>query len=299
MKSRDPIKVVAFEHLFKCANRLVELSSTPNSPHRLFYAKGIIVKILRQISSACLLLDPVPVPNHDLTISDPSSVAVISRSILESYLIWERIYIIPETDSEREYWYFAWALKTYYLRTSLPPPVPNALVDVQDPLTGQNVKVPASNSMQNMNDRVIELQEALKENNYCKSMIQRANSKKRKRINEQITKGWKASPSELLNNSLRLFHSTDMYSYLCAIAHLDHLEVKQLILSPDHQSKIAFAETPLTVVLVVLARICEQYPEVFPETKEIRDQDQNTQEWIKAYREVLDRHTNQVRLRPR
>ncbi len=52
---------------------------------------------------------------------------------------------------------------------------------------------------------------------------------------------------------------------------------------------MSFAEASLGTVISVLARLCEQYPIIFPNTKAIADADPNVNILIEAYKQVTHR----------
>jgi len=291
MKSLDPLKVQAFEVLFPYTFNLIDsVTTVPAPPDKLFFARGIPTRIIRQVCSVCRLEEPIPIPNGSgQTVTDPISVSVIARAVLESYLVWENIFISSTTEEEKEFWYFAWALKSFKLHTAQKPPLPNALTIQTDPKTGKPKQMKAIDVYNNMLERVDELQNSLKNNAHYKSIMYLPNKKDKSHYEEYAKNGWKVSPPFLLEKSMKYFHSRKIYDYLSATSHLDYIDVKQILLAKTHEEIKTIAEASLTVILVVLARLCEQYPLVFPEAGQKMKPDNTIQEWIEAYREITDK----------
>lgn len=287
MKSPDELKMYAFHVLFPCIAKLIEASVAPPHPHSLHYAKAIAIATFRQACSACALLHPVPVPlTRDITVSDPLSVNVIIRSILESYLAWEQMFIKPSDESEREFWYFAWALKSLKVKTSQAPRLPDVETAQKDDKTGNKKMVKAIDVYNNMLKNIEELQTALKNNPFYKTAIVSGDKKREDRFKKYAEEGWETKPSFLLEQSMPGLHKRKIYDHLSRAAHLDHIDVKQVVYSQTHEEIISFAELSLSVLNQVLARFCEQYPILFPATKSIADEDADVQMWIKAFREA-------------
>jgi len=287
MQSKDPQKVEAFDHLFKCLMALFDqMPGVPDHPHRMFYAKAIPIKIVRQVATVCHMQNPIPFPFHpESTVTDPISIEVVIRSVLESYLIWEQIFVVAQTEEEKEFWYFAWALKSLKLRISLDPPLPEEQVVVSThPLTGKKGTMKAKDVHANMTERVAELKDALVKNTFFISVTKGADKKRSDRFVSYVNNGWTMSPSALFENSMGNLHSKKVYDFLAASAHLDHVEVKQIIKMRTHEELSSCAEVALSVLLHVLAKLCDQIPTVFPKTKRtFDDQSVKTLAWIKAY----------------
>lgn len=229
--------------------------------------------------------NPIPFPfQTGRTITDPCSIEVVVRSILESYLVWEQIFITASTEEEKEFWYFAWALKSLKLRASFDPPLPDEQVPQTDPLTGARITKKAKDVHSNLQERVAELQEALKKNTFYQSVVAGDDKKRRDRFIGYATNGWVLSPSALLETSMKNLHSKKVYDFMAASAHLDHVEVKQILKFTTHEELISLTEIANTVLLHILAKLCDQLPLVFAETKNTLDaQSAQTIVWIKAY----------------
>lgn len=290
MKSADPLKRQAFQVLFPCLAKIIEASVAPPHPHSLHYAKAIAIALFRQICSACALLDPVRVPmTRQSTVSDPLSINVIVRSILESYLAWEQMFIKPTSEAEREFWYFAWALKSLKFKASQEPPMPELDTVQTDNKTGNQRMMKAKDVRANMQLRIQELQKALKDNAFYKSAITSSDKSRQDRFKKYVEGGWETKPDYLLEQSMPNLHRLKVYGHLSRAAHLDHVDVKQVVYSKTHEEIMSFAEASLGVVNTILARLCEQYPIIFPKTKAITDQDPNVKILIDAYKQVTHR----------
>jgi len=292
MNSNDPLKREAFDVLFPCLWKLLEATPTiPRHPNKLFYGKGIVVTITREICSICALLNPLPVPTvTGSTVTDPVSISVIARTILEAYLVWEQIFILPDDEEQKEYWYLTWALKSLKLHTQTPPTVPDLELDQEDPDGGGIKKMKAIDVYNNIVKVSQDLETQIRDNAYFKIVMGSGDVTTRGRYQGHARDGWKASPEFLLKRSMKYFHSSKIYDLLSAASHIDHLSVRQLVMSLTSQEKKQYAESSLLVVLVVIARLCEQFPLVFPSpAASTIVNDPNVQKWIGAYREVADR----------
>jgi len=290
MKSADPLKEQAFEVLFPCLAKIIEASSAPPHPNPLHDAKAVVIAMFRQICSVSLLLNPVPVPlTHQSTISDPISVNAIVRTILESYLMWEQMFITAQKDEDKEFWYFVWVLKSLKLKTISPPVLPEQKTAQRDEATGGVRMVKAKDVYQNMLRNIADLQTALRANGLYKSVQASGNAKRINIFNSHVENGWKVSAEHLIKTSMPAFHADKIYDHLSGAVHLGHVDARQVVYSKTHEEIMSFAELALTVVNVVLARLCEQYPMVFPTTAPIVSADTNVQAFIGAYREATHR----------
>lgn len=225
---------------------------------------------------------------ESVKVTDPISVSVIARSILESYVVWERIFIVSKDDDEKQFWYLAWALKSLKLRTELPPPVPDMELDQEDPKTHNIVKMKAIDVYNNMKALVKELETLLAANPYYKRVMDSGDKTTKDKVQDAARNGWKTSPEFLVKQSMKYLHTSNTHAFLNATAHLDHIDIRQIVMSVTHEEKKQYAETALTVILVVMARLCEQFPLVFPESLPVTQKDA-IQAWIQAYKEVADR----------
>lgn len=194
---------------------------------------------------------------RQVTVSDPISVNVIVRSILESYLAWEQMFIKPATEAEREFWYFAWALKSLKFKASQEPPMPELETAQKDDKTGKNRMMKAKDVRANMFLRIEELQTALKGNTFFKSVMASGQKSRQDRFKKYVEEGWETKPDYLLEQSMPNLHRLKIYGHLLRAAHLDHVDVKQVVYSKTHEEIMLFAEVSLGVVNTVLARLCE------------------------------------------
>jgi len=287
MKSLDPQKNEAFSHLFPCVMKMLDaITEVKDHPNRLYYAWAITKTIVRKVASVSHLLQPIPIPLNKQgdALSDPISVQVIVRSILEAYLIWEKIFIMPDDEDEKEFWYFAWALKSLRSRAEMELPLPDEELPQIDPKTGEKTTMKAKDAKENMKENVVKLQEELQKNAWYQAVMSSDAPGDFKRYLKRCTKGgWKTKPSELLQHSMPYHHSKGMYAFMSATAHLDHMDVKQTTKAQGHEEIIEYAELSLHVLLSVLARLCIHLPDVFPHLLPIAQTlPQKTVMWIAA-----------------
>lgn len=267
MQSQDSQKNEAFSHLFPCVMKMLNsISEVKDHSDRLYYASAIVKVIVRKVASVSSLLKPLPIPLdvNNGVFSDPLSVNVVVRSMLEAYLVWEKIFVIAETEAEKEFWYFAWVLKSLKPRTEMELPLPEEELKQVDPKTGKPIK--AKDAQENMKKNVVLLQEALQKNVWYQEVISSdAADNFKKDLKKYAKSGWKTSPSELLSASMPYHHLKRMYAFMSATAHLDHMDVLQTTKAQGHEKIIEHAELSLHILLSVLARLCIHLPDVFPE----------------------------------
>lgn len=262
MQSLDSQKNEAFSHLFPCVIRMLDqIKEVKDHPNREYYSWAIVKIIIRKVASASILLQPVPLPldKKGQTISDPLSVAVIVRSILEAYLIWEKIFILAESAEEKEFWYFAWALQSLKPRTEITLPLPEEETEHVDPKTGRIIKMKAKDAQENIRKNVHELHESLRKNTWYLS-----NVGNKPYLKGYVENGWKMSTKKLLEKSMPSCRNQQMYEFSSATAHLDHMDVLQTTKAHGHEKIIEYAELSLNMLLSVLARLCIHLPDVFP-----------------------------------
>lgn len=269
MQSLDPQKNEAFTHLFSCVMEMLDnITEVKDHPDRMYYAWAIVKTIVRKVASISFLLQEIPIPleGDKRLVSDPISVSVLVRSMLEAYLVWEKIYIVSEKDDEKEFWYFAWALQSLRPRAKMELPLPEEEVPSIDPKSGKVVMMKAKDVQENTKKIVAELTKSLEDNPWFKEVIENEETspERKKYLKQCVKKGWETKPSRLLQESMPYSRSSQIYAFMAASAHLDHMDVKQTTKAQGHKEIIQHAELSLNVVLSILARLCVHLPEVFP-----------------------------------
>lgn len=291
IQSSDPHKREAFTLLFPCLRKMVDACPDTNPVRPLFYAKGLPIKIFRQTCSVCAILGRVPVPHYEPeTIGDPDSIQVLTRSILESYLIFHHLFIAPQSEAEREFWWFTWALKSIVSRSEMMNSRSAVLPTVQyDEKAGKRIVKTGSEVRDNMRKNAEEIREILRANAYYKHHVLLPDKKLQKRFRKWAEDGWKSSPTQQLRDAnMKHFTTWDIYGFLSSSAHTDHISVKQTLLTRTRDEQIAFAEASLHVILIVVGRLCLELPIVFPEVRPIITENAEALRYALTYKSISE-----------
>lgn len=291
MQSSDPQKREAFSVLFPCFRKMVDACPDSNPVNPLGYAKVIPVRIFRQTCSVCGILGRVPVPLFEPeTMGDPDSIQVITRSILESYLIFNHLYIAPKTEAEKEFWWFTWVLKSLLSRSEKMNVISENLpVESYDEKTGERSFKSGKEVKKNMLRNADEIREVLKKNEFYKQHIYLPDKKIQKQFEKWVTEGWKSSPTQLIKEAgMKHFTAWNVYGAFSDSAHIDHISMKQLFLTRGNKEQVAFAEASLGILLIVIARVCLELPKVFPEVASIIGNDEKALIHALAYKKVSE-----------
>lgn len=84
-------------------------------------AEGLATKCYFHISTAFYLFNRTKIPENKIELVDGSSINVLTRSALETLLTFAYIYILPNTEEERDFTFQSWVIGDLLIRQDIAP----------------------------------------------------------------------------------------------------------------------------------------------------------------------------------
>jgi len=237
--------IMAFIHIGNLLQGTKNVFGTKN----LIYAEGLSQKILQHTLAVKQLISP-----YSLFIKGTpyqpriefSSIFVLVRAALETYLTLNHIYTTSENQLELEFRFHAWDLAGYLERLKYPAMSAESLLQ-------QSEETKASLLVKN----------EIENNPY----FMRLGDKLQKEVfkgNWRLSKGW----SELAVNAgfNKSFFDTN-YKFLCGYAHSGRLSVLQILQTKDVKDQESMSLGCVGTLMVVIAKHVYDYIELLPELK--------------------------------
>jgi len=215
--------------------------------------QGCAIKLFHHLGSLYYLSNGTSLPplmNHEISYIDVSSMIVILRSAFETYLAFNYVYVSPSSSDDRLFRYLIWDLGGLIDRQSF------AAVEPENVAKKESEKI-----------LVKHLQEKIINMSQYKTLS-------KAQMNAAINGDWKLGQSwaDLAEKSgidKGYFKST--YRYLCAYSHTGNLSIFQLSQLTSQEDKIEFADTWLSIGLVVMSHFICDYITVYPSAKKVLD----------------------------
>ena len=213
------------------------------------YAESIARKTFLHICSAYSLSKGIKVQlNNDSSIElmDYSSIAVLIRSALESYLTFNHIFISPENENEIQYRFDCWDLAGYIERKDFQAITEKSIVRKKE-----ESKLIESKLVQ------------IRSNPY----FLRLSTKEKKQIekgNWKINFNWGILAE---NAGFEKNYFKDFYSYLCSYAHTGRLSSLQIMQATDHKQQNDSGNMFLNFSLIILSKYIFDYVKLIPQLK--------------------------------
>lgn len=234
------------------------------------YAETIAKKTFAHIASAFALIKGVKVMLKDgsyVEFIDHSSIAILTRAALESYLTFNYLFISNKNTKEKEFRFRCWDLYGFIERKDF-----KAVGDI-------SVK------------RKAEEAEKIKE---TIALIRNFESFKNLTPKEQtrIEKGhWKlnnkwADLAEQSGFNREFF--IDTYSYLCSYAHTGRLSALQIMQAQTKEEQTELVKPLLGFLLIIISKFIIDYVDLIPETKPAFDADKNGKHIATIWKSVAE-----------
>ncbi len=260
-------KQIDYVNLMRLFIKVVEASkdTAVGNDERLLDAEALALKFFGHVSSAYYLYQGTALPSISTNFVDPSSVNVLARTALETFLVFHHVFVAPPTEEEKDFRYMSWLLAGYLERQIYP------------------AQSPQGRKMLEEEARLIPpLQARLRGNGYFKTLT----SKQQKNL---LEKGKWRIPSwteAALSAGLSQTVAEAFYSYLCEYAHAGNLAALQIRNARTLQSQRALCGATIGVLIVSIANMIRSYCEVFPKSQECLQQDQEGARLVQMWMDV-------------
>jgi hypothetical protein len=221
--------------------------------NRLLDAEGLGFKIFSHASAILYLSRSTNIPDSsiiNINFFDAASINVLGRAAIESFLVFQYIFINNNDSEHEDFHYLSWVLGGLIERQRLPAYSP------------QGKKV-----LENERKTILSLEPRLKTNKYFLKLTENQRT-------NLLTKGnWRLKTwSEVgLESGLSDSYAKAFYSYLCGYAHASNLSVLQLRQAKTTNAQMDLYEATIGYLLIALSKFIKSYIIVFPKAKSIYD----------------------------
>ena len=196
----------AYLELLKIFVQIVEASkgTGADADDRMLDAEGLALKFFAHASAAFHLYQGTILPQLGANFIDASSINVLGRAVLETFLVFHHIFVSPVSGEERDFRYMSWKLAGLIERQTLPAQSPK----------GEAMLLEEA-------QLIAPLQGKLKDNQYFKAL----NTGQQKELLEKGQWKFPSWKTMALAAGLSRTHAEAFYSYLCEYAHAGNLSV--------------------------------------------------------------------------
>jgi len=240
------------------------------SDDRVLDAEGLALKFVGHASAAYYLYKGIALPEIGANFVDPSSVNVLGRAALETFLVFHHVFVAPASEEERDFRYMSWLLAGLLERQTFP---------VQSPQGKEMLSTEAQ--------LIPPLQAKLRDNSCFKAL----KPGQQKDVLEKAK--WRPPWTKLgLAAGLSRTHAEAFYSYLCEHAHAGNLGIIQIRNVHTLKDQRALCNATIGLVIISIANMVKAYCEVFPNSQASLQQDQDgtnlTRMWIEIGATPID-----------
>jgi len=210
-------------------------------------AEGLAVKCFFHASSCLYLSRSTTLPDLAASFFDTASINVLARATLESYLVFNYIFIEPQTEEEKRFRYSAWLLSDLMEKQKFPTRSPQGKKILED----DDVTIKDMKSTITKNSFFLRLTEKQQ-----KALLDRGAW----RVKSWTEIGMSAGLSEI--------HAKSFYKHLCSYAHAGSLSVHQIRLSDTAPVQQKLYAATMTLVMITIAYFIRDYSKIFTRCQE-------------------------------
>lgn len=189
---------------------------------------------------------PVPYSTKGASFYDFSSVAVLTRAILETYLTMFEVFFEPKTEDEFEFNHALWLLSGFIIRVDYAPSDPT----LQDEVSKAKIEIQEMRSRLQKTRKYISLKPG-----------EQKDVLKGKRL-----RSWK-SVAKAAGFGEKTIQK--MYAYYSGHVHADGLSGTQIMTAQTRQDQVEHLETHMRVIMLVLSKMIMEYARKFTEAKNV------------------------------
>lgn len=213
--------------------------------NRLLDAEGLGFKIFSHAASVLYLYRSTSIPDSSITkisFFDTASINVLGRSALESFLVFQYVFVNNENEEHEDFHYLSWVLGGLIERQNLPVSSPQ----------GKMV-------LENERKIISSIEPRIKANKYFFELTDKQQSNL---LNKGIwrLKSW----SDIgLESGLSDTYAKAFYGYLCGYAHASNLSILQLREAKSAKIQKDLSSATIGYLLIALSKFIKSYTKVF------------------------------------
>lgn len=208
-------------------------------------AEGLLTKFFYHAASILYLSKSTTLKdilNLPISFFDPASINILARSAIETFLVFNYVFIEPKSEKEKDFRYLSWTLAGLLERQKY---------SIQSPKGKEKLKA----------EGVIiqSLHTIIKNNDFFKELTQ-------KQQNNLLKKGiWRPSWKDIgLSAGLNELHAAQFYSFLSEYAHSGSLSIRQLHQADNATSQKTLFAPSLGLLMIAMANMIKSYCVRFP-----------------------------------
>jgi hypothetical protein len=248
VRCEDSAKTEGLRRTTKIFIRTVEASEGigAGADDRILDAEGLALKFFGHASAAFHLYQGTVLPHLGTNFIDVSSINVLGRAALETFLVFHHVFVSPTSEEEKDFRYISWKLAGLLERQTLPAQSPKGKAMLLEEA-----------------QLIAPLQGKLSANQHFKAL-------KPGQQKELLKKGkWRLPPWKkmALTAGLSCTHAETFYSYLCEYAHAGNLSVLQIRDAQTAQSQRTLCAATIGVLIISMANMIKSYCTVFPKSE--------------------------------
>lgn len=237
------------------------------------YAKALFVKFFQHVSTVYYLFKGTIIHELQAKYFDFTSINILTRAALETYIIFHYIFIDPKDEEEKLFRYHCWRISSEFQLRRLV-----AITTVAKDIIPQQDK------------EIEELKTKIKSNKYFNSLT---NKQKRRLIEngDWQKPGWKELASM---SGLSDVLSKHYYSYLCGHVHVQHHQVRQVYKAMNHNEQQKMTHSALTTLMLAMALMGFSYMRLFSIDQKIFAKTQYLLDKLTFYKDVAYMQMNKL-----
>lgn len=243
------------------------------------YASALATKIFRQTCTVVNLLEgsPIPYQEEDGRNWDFSSISDIARSVIQTYLVFHHVFVDSEYEEEIQFKYFAWIKDSLQKRKELyPMHIYENLLKVE---SNQSELPDVMAVMENDKKEANKIEEDMKNNPFYKKLTKSTNDpeqkKRQERYKERITEGWLPGGWTHLQEKIPQLHKLNVHQNLSQVAHCHYMHMRKIVFARSREEQLAECQFSYSILMVVLARLIFEYADIFPQSIEVLQKEEN------------------------
>lgn len=213
---------------------------------RVIDAESLAVKLLEHSASINYLYKDTIVPELGFRIFDLATLNIISRAIIENFLVFHYVFSEPKSSDEEDFRYL-----TYWI---------SGLIERQN----YTIESPQGKTILERENKIIDkIIKLLETNNYFSKLKQNDKDRIIKK-GEWRFKSWTAIA---LSAGLNKSNSKDFYKFLCGYAHSGSLILQHIHQTVSNEKKRELFNATLTLLKIAIANMVNSYCNYFPKAK--------------------------------
>lgn len=259
----------SFAILFVFLKKIIDASvcELPINDKR-HYATVLTNTVRRQAYVIHVLLDGLQAGESKLI--ESISVSAIARSMLETYLVFNHIFIASESDAEQEFKYYAWILDTL-IRREEKYDIKNFEHIAEFSGEGRKEIEHAREVINALARQQKEVRDLMSNNDFFKAVQAIGDRNRTEQCNAYIRRGWFPRNFETLMRKadMQYFLKTHAYEWMSAHAHPSFSVLESCRKAVTYEAQFKYNHLAKSTALMLLGHLCIEYPKIYPQCQKL------------------------------